>query len=95
MKEAAHAVIVRVLTLVAGHVTIRPNYRNRSRGVSITHDPCVCLAAWKKRGKVRNSDNAVHLALIISTMAGAEAGWNCWACRRMEMVTIGNRLSSW
>ncbi len=57
IHEAAHAVIARVLTLAAGHVTIRPNYRNRSRGVTIIHDPWVCLAAWERRGKVRNSDD--------------------------------------
>jgi ATP-dependent Zn protease len=73
IHEAAHAVIARVLTLSAGHVTIKPNYRDRSRGVSITHEPYACLSAWEKRGKVRNSDNAVYIARIISTMAGAEA----------------------
>jgi hypothetical protein len=44
-----------------------------SRGVSITHEPYACLSAWEKRGKVRDSDNVVYLARIISTMAGAEA----------------------
>jgi ATP-dependent Zn protease len=73
IHEAAHAVIARVLTLSAGHVTIRPNYRDRSRGVSITHEPYACLSAWEQRGKVRDSDNAVYVARIISTMAGAEA----------------------
>jgi hypothetical protein len=73
IHEAAHAVIARVLTLSAGHVTIKPNYRDRSRGVSITHEPFACLSAWEQRGKVRDSDNAVYLARIISTMAGAEA----------------------
>jgi hypothetical protein len=47
IHEAAHAVIARVLTLAAGHVTIRPDYRNRSRGVSITHEPFACLSAWE------------------------------------------------
>jgi ATP-dependent Zn protease len=73
IHEAAHAVIARVLTLAAGHVTIKPNYRDRSRGVSITHEPYACLSAWEQRGKVRDSDDAVYIARIISTMAGAEA----------------------
>jgi ATP-dependent Zn protease len=73
VHEAAHAVIARVLTLAAGHVTINPDYRTYSRGVSVTHDPFACLAAWEQRGKVRDSDNAVYIARIISTMAGAEA----------------------
>jgi hypothetical protein len=73
IHEAAHAVIARVLTLAAGHVTIKPNYRDRSRGASITREPFACLSAWEKRGKVRNSDDAVYRARIISTMAGAEA----------------------
>lgn len=73
VHEAAHAVIARVLTLSCGQVTIKPSYRNRSRGVSITHDPHVCLSAWERRGKVRNSADAVYIARIISTMAGAEA----------------------
>jgi hypothetical protein len=81
IHEAAHAVIARVLTLSAGHVTIKPNYRDRSRGVSITHDPYVCVNAWERRGKVRNSDSAVYVARIISTMAGAEA----------EMELLGSR----
>ncbi len=54
-------------------MTIKPNYHDPSRGVSITHEPYACLTAWEKRGKVRNSDDAVYLARIISTMAGAEA----------------------
>jgi ATP-dependent Zn protease len=82
VHEAAHAVIARVLTLSAGHVTIKPRYRDRSRGCSITHEPYACLSAWEKRGKVRNSDDAVYLARIISTMAGAEA----------EMELLGSRV---
>jgi hypothetical protein len=73
VHEAGHAVIARVLTLAAGRVSIRPNYRSRSRGVNVTHSPAACRAAWVKRGKVRASYNAVYLARIICTMAGAEA----------------------
>ena len=83
IHEAAHAVIARVLTLAAGHVTIKPNYRDRSLGCSITYGPYACLSAWEKRGKVRNSDEAVYLARIISTMAGAEA----------EVELLGSQVS--
>jgi ATP-dependent Zn protease len=69
--EAGHAVIARVLTLPAGRMTIRPNYRERRLGYSITLDPHACLYEWEKRGKVRALDAVWH-ARIMSAMAGAE-----------------------
>src|SRR5882672_8732853 len=70
--EAGHAVIARVLTLAAGKATIKPNYRDRSAGCSITADPHACVYEWEKRGKVRGSDDAVFHARIIGYMAGSE-----------------------
>src|SRR5437660_1293493 len=74
--EAGHAVIGRVLTLSCGHASIKPNYKRRMAGVSITLDPYACLSEWEKRGKVRAQD-AVWIARIISYMAGAEAAAEC------------------
>jgi ATP-dependent Zn protease len=69
--EAGHAVIGRVLTLPCGRATIRSD--DDSAGHAITPDPYACLYQWEKRGKVRNSQNAVWVARIITYMAGAEA----------------------
>jgi hypothetical protein len=71
--EAGHAVIGRVLTLMCGEATIKPDYKSRSWGVSICPDPYACLEEWEKRGKVRGSTKAVFCARIIQSMAGAEA----------------------
>jgi hypothetical protein len=71
--EAGHAVIGRVLTLLCGEATIKPDYKSRSWGVSICPDPHRCLHEWEGRGKVRGSTKAVFRARIIHSMAGAEA----------------------
>ena len=71
--EAGHAVIARVLTLFAGHATIKPDYDERAAGVSITHEPYSCLHEWEKRGKVRGHPDTVLHARIMTLMAGAEA----------------------
>jgi ATP-dependent Zn protease len=70
--EAGHAVIARVLTLVAGHATIKPDYDEGTAGVSVTHESYACLSEWEKRGKVRELDAVWH-ARIMTAMAGAEA----------------------
>ena len=69
--EAGHAVVGRVLTLVCGLATIKPNYEQMQAGVSICADPYECEAEWQKRGKYRDG-NAVWHARIIAYMAGAE-----------------------
>jgi ATP-dependent Zn protease len=69
--EAGHAVIARVLTLVAGPVTIKRDYDERTAGFSITGDPYDCVYQWEKRGKVRD-ENAVWHARIMAVMAGHE-----------------------
>lgn len=69
--EASHAVVGRVLTLLCDGATIKPNYRDRTAGHSICHDPWACIYAWEKRGKVREPDAVWH-ARIITYMAGAE-----------------------
>jgi len=71
--EAAHAVISRVLTLTTGLATIKPDYVEGHAGYAITFDPYACVAEWEKRGKVRDSLDAVYHARIITCMAGAEA----------------------
>jgi phage baseplate assembly protein W len=70
--EAGHAVIGRVLTLMCGEATIKPDYRSRAAGFSICQDPYACLYEWEKRGKVRDIEAVWH-ARIIWSMAGAEA----------------------
>jgi hypothetical protein len=74
--EAGHAVIGRVLTLPCGHVSIKPDYKTRTAGESITLDPYECLSEWEKRGKVRALD-AVWIARIVTYMAGTEAVAEC------------------
>jgi ATP-dependent Zn protease len=71
--EAGHAVVGRVLTLVCGEATIKRDYKSRTAGVSICPDPYACLYEWERRGKVRDSQNAVWIARTIAFMAGAEA----------------------
>lgn len=71
--EAGHAVIGRVLTLHCGNATIRPNYAEAVAGYVITHDPYKILHEWEKRGHVRDSQDAVWHARIMTYMAGAEA----------------------
>jgi hypothetical protein len=71
--EAGHAVVGRVLTLVCGPATIKPDYDEGSAGHSICADPYACIYEWEKRGKVRDSDNAVWVARILQFMAGTEA----------------------
>jgi hypothetical protein len=61
-----------VLTLNCGGATIKPDYNERAAGVSVMGEPYACLHEWGRRGKVR-STNAIWLASIIGTMAGAEA----------------------
>jgi hypothetical protein len=70
--EAGHAVIARVLTLLCGGATIKPNYEAGNAGHAITEEPYACLSAWEVRGKVREPDAVWH-ARIIGYMAGAEA----------------------
>jgi ATP-dependent Zn protease len=70
--EGSHAVIGRVLTLYCEGATIKPDYRARTRGCSICHDPTACLYQWERRGKVRENPDAVWHARIITYMAGAE-----------------------
>jgi len=71
--EAGHAVTGRVLTLPCGYATIRPDYAKAIAGHVITPEPYACLSEWERRGKVRDSGNAVWYARIITYMAGAEA----------------------
>jgi hypothetical protein len=71
--EAGHAVTGRVLTLPCGYATIRPDYKKPIAGHVITPEPYACLSEWERRGKVRDSGNAVWYARIITYMAGAEA----------------------
>lgn len=71
--EAGHAVIARVLTLHAGHATIKPDYEKGAAGLAITHDPSSTLYQWEKRGKVRFNEDVVWLARVMTCMAGAEA----------------------
>jgi hypothetical protein len=78
--EAGHAVIARVLTLACGGATIKPDYRERTAGVSHTAGPDICIHEWEKRGKVRCSDDVAFRARIIGYMAGAET----------EAVLLGN-----
>lgn len=73
VHEAGHAVIGRVLTLACGGVTIEPDQVEMTAGWSETPDPYQCLAEWEQRGHVREAENAVWHARIISYMAGAEA----------------------
>jgi ATP-dependent Zn protease len=71
--EAGHAVIARVLTLACGGATIRPDYDQGKAGFAITKDPYECLEEWAKRGKVRDNQEAVWHARIMTYMAGADA----------------------
>jgi ATP-dependent Zn protease len=70
--EAGHVVIGRVLTLDCGDASIVPDYEDGCAGYSITFDPCACIYAWERRGKVRGEDAVWH-ARIMTYMAGAEA----------------------
>jgi hypothetical protein len=71
--DAGHAVLGRVLTLPCGRATIKPDYDEGSANHSICPDPYACIYEWEKRGKMRDSDNAVWVARILQFMAGAEA----------------------
>jgi ATP-dependent Zn protease len=71
IHEAGHAVIARVLTLDCGGATIKPDHDSAAH--AITNDPWACIFAWEQRGKVRNNQDAVWHARIMSFMAGAEA----------------------
>src|SRR6516225_1434666 len=71
--EAGHAVIGRVLTLVCGGASIKPDYADATAGFGITGDPWLCIWEWERRGKVRPSQRAVWRARIMTYMAGAEA----------------------
>ncbi len=72
IHEASHAVVARVLTLACGQATIVPDYVAGEAGHSITEEPSTCEYEWEKRGKVRDSENAIWHARIMSFMAGAE-----------------------
>jgi hypothetical protein len=85
IHEAGHAVTGRVLTLKCGGATIKPNYRTRSAGQSICVDPWGCIYEWEKRGHVRESDNAVWVARIMTYMAGAEANVELLGMPRSEI----------
>ncbi|HEY5188941.1 MAG TPA: ATP-dependent metallopeptidase FtsH/Yme1/Tma family protein, partial [Solirubrobacteraceae bacterium] len=71
--EAGHAVIGRVLTLPCGGATIKADYDDGKAGHAITEDPYVCIEEWRNRGKVRDNQEAVWHARIMTYMAGAEA----------------------
>jgi hypothetical protein len=64
----------RVLTLVCGGTTIVPNHKDGTAGHAIIADHWECESEWRKRGKVRGTDNAVFQGPFIAFMAGAEAG---------------------
>lgn len=68
--EAGHAVVGRVLTLVCGPATIKPDHNSAAH--SICADPYACEYEWERQGRVRG-DRAVWHARIITFMAGAEA----------------------
>lgn len=71
--EAGHAVIGRVLTLPCGGATIKADYDDGKAGHAITEDPHVCIEEWSKRFRVRDNQEAVWHARIMTYMAGAEA----------------------
>jgi ATP-dependent Zn protease len=73
IHEAGHAVAGRVLTLFCGGTTIVPDHKEGAAGHTIIADPEECVQAWRKRGKVRDKDNAVFHARIMAYMAGVEA----------------------
>jgi hypothetical protein len=70
VHEAGHAVIGRILGLLCGHVSIRPN--DRSAGRAITNGPLEILDAWEKAGRFRKSDS-VYSGWIMTSQAAAEA----------------------
>ena len=90
--EAGHAVIARVLTLVAGGATIKPD--RDSHGHNILECHFTTEQEWEKRDKVRELDVALH-ARIIATMAGAETDALLFRRKPVgtEMIVIG--LSAW
>jgi ATP-dependent Zn protease len=73
IHEAGHAVIGRVLTLVCGDTTIMPDHKDGAAGHTIIAEPYECEREWRKRGKIRDKDNAVFHGRIMAYMAGVEA----------------------
>ena len=73
IHEAGHAVVGRVLTLVCGSTTIVPDHKDGAAGHTIIADHHECEHEWRKRGKVRDKDNAVFHGRIKAYMAGGEA----------------------
>jgi hypothetical protein len=74
--EAGHAVIGRVLALVCGPASIRPDHV--SGGHTEIENPNDCVIAWEMRGKIIHGDplltyHVVLCARIIAVMAGGEA----------------------
>lgn len=62
--------IARVLTLMCGGASIEANHK--SAGQSITEDHFIYNDEWRRRGKVRTDDAALH-GRIMAFMAGAES----------------------
>jgi ATP-dependent Zn protease len=73
IHEAGHAVVGRVLTLLCGGTTVVPNYKDGTAGNTIIAGPDECVHEWRKRGKVREIENAVFYGRIMAYMAGVEA----------------------
>lgn len=67
VHEAGHAVIGRVLTLMCGGASIEADHE--SAGQSITEDHFICNDEWRRRGKLRTDDAALH-GRIMSSVVG-------------------------
>ena len=67
-----------------------PDYEAGEAGYSITEDPYICGSEWAKRGKVRDNDDALWHARIMTYMAGAEgevAARVCTGRRRRRQIS--------
>jgi ATP-dependent Zn protease len=72
--EAAHAVIARVLTLKCGYARLkRGDGGVIDGGNTKVSEAEECVSEWRRRGKVRDSQDAAWVARIITAMAGTEA----------------------
>jgi hypothetical protein len=73
--EAGHAVIARVLTLLCGEATIKPDYEEGCAGYAAIGDPLESVTVWHSRFKRRTlyAVDAAYRARIIACMAGTEA----------------------
>lgn len=72
IHEAGHAVVGRILTMLCGGASIRPDEEAGEAGHAITADPYAVTAAWEQREKWRNF-GTVWTGRILTVMAGAEA----------------------